>query len=67
MRSSSDCVAARLDPTGSRTDTWKRDSSSSGVKLTPDILNSGYIDATTSAQVPTMTQRWRHRPLEQPV
>ena len=42
IRSSSDCVAARLDPTGSRTVIWNRDSSSSGMKLTPDILNSGY-------------------------
>ena len=36
MRSTSDCVAAMLDPTGSRTEIWKRDSSSTGVKLIPD-------------------------------
>jgi hypothetical protein len=57
IRSMSDAVAARLDPTGSRTEIWNRDSSSLGVKLIPDILNSGNSDAMTIAQTPTMTQR----------
>ncbi len=57
MRSSSDCVAARLEPTGSRVVIWMRDSSSSGVKFTPDILNNGYSDEITMRQAVTMTQR----------
>ncbi len=54
----SDDVAARLDPTGSRTDTWIRDSSSLGVKLIPDILKSGNSEAMTMAHRPTIAQRW---------
>ena len=59
IRSSSDCVDARLEPTGSRAVSWNRDSSSSGVKLTPDIRKSGYIEAMTSAHVPAMIHRCR--------
>ena len=57
IRSISDVVAARLDPTGSRTETWNRDSSSFGVKLIPDARKSGTSDAMTIAQTPTITQR----------
>ena len=47
----------RLDPTGSRTDTWNRDSSSAGVKLMPEARNSGTIEAMTITETPTITQR----------
>ena len=57
IRSIKDCVAARLDPTGSRTVIWNRDSSSFGVKFTPDARNSGTIETITIAQAPTITSR----------
>ena len=57
IRSISDVVAARLEPTGSLTWIWNRDSSSWGVKLMPEARNSGSSEAMTRAQMPTITHR----------
>ena len=66
MRSSSDCVAARLDPTGRRANTWNRDSSSSGTKFSPDALNSGYVESDDDRARDHDRPAVGHRPLEQP-
>ena len=60
-------VVSTLEPSGARTLTSKRPSSSSGRKFLLTILNSGTVVAKTRKQSTTITQRWRIDHLSMPM